>query len=80
MKNTDYYKLNLLPQQYKNIDCIWNMKRVPEYASDTPKYPRISLENQRFGSSYKMKCKYLKEKFKELVSFNLDIGISYMVL
>lgn len=80
MKKTDYYKLHLLPEQYENCPCIWNMARVPDDVKDTPKYPKIPREQRRFGNSYENTHKYLHKKFEELINCNLDNGISHIIL
>ena len=86
MTNNYFYKLDFFPKDKENTAAIWNMKKVPnnskEVEENKDKYVRIKKEEVLFGNQkYDETHSYIRKKFEELISFNLNKnGISCVVL
>ncbi len=76
IKDKTFRNMKFLPDSgdYKNVACIWNMKRVPE-SWEEEKYPRIPKDEMIFGNgNYEEHMKYLRNAFCELASCKEEIS------
>lgn len=74
MKNKTFETIDFLSDDMKNCAAIWNMKKVPE-STNREQYSRLEDEEMLWGSgSYEEHKKFLRTKFKELISSKDEIS------